>query len=81
MRITTKRDRERRSGRGRGSRERENDDNKWYIILREDTRTTTRLKTRVEPNRFGIMPCASIYTVVKSILEVFRMFQNNLEYT
>ena len=67
MRINTKRDRER-------------DDNKWCIILREDTRTTKRLKTSVEPNWFGIMPCSSIYSVVMSTPEVSRMFQKERIY-
>ena len=44
------------------------------IILREHTRKPRRLKTSVEANWFGIMPCASIYSVVKSTLEVSRMF-------
>ena len=68
MRINTKRDRER-------------DDNKWCIILREYTRIARRLKTSVEPNWFGIMPCASIYIVVMSTPKVSRMFQSNLECT
>ena len=40
-----------------------------------------RLKTGVEPIWFKIMPCASFYSVFRSIPEVSRMFQRNLEYT
>ena len=76
-----------RGGEGIGTKrdsregERENDDIKWYIILREDTRIARRLKTGIEPNWFRIMPCASIYSDVRSTPEVSRMFKGNLEYT
>ena len=42
---------------------------------------TMRLKIGVEPIWFDIMPCASFYSHLKSIPEVSRMFQRNLEYT
>ena len=49
--------------------------------MKKDTRTTKRLKSSVEPNWFGIMPCASIYSVVRSTRKVSRMFKSNLEFT
>ena len=39
------------------------------------------LKTDVELIWFEIIPCASFYSVLRSIPEVSRMFQRNLEYT
>ena len=55
-------------------RERERDDNKRYIIRRDDTRIVRKLKVGVELNWLEIMPCDSIYSVVTSTLEVSRMF-------
>jgi hypothetical protein len=40
-----------------------------------------RLKTGVEPIWFNIMPCASIYSILRRSLEASRMFQRNMEYT
>ena len=40
-----------------------------------------RPKTGIEPIWFEIMPCVSFYSVLKSTLEVSRMFKGNLEYT
>ena len=47
--------------------------------MENDTRITRRVTTRVELNWFEIMPCASFYSVLRSTLEVSRMFQRNLE--
>ena len=41
--------------------------------LKKDTRTAKRLKIGVEPNWFLIMPCASIYSTIKST-QLARMF-------
>ena len=49
--------------------------------MKKDIRTARRLKTSVELNWFGLMPYASIYSVVKITLGVSRMLQSNLEYT
>ena len=38
--------------------------------MKKSTKMVVRLKIDVEPNLFEIMPCASIYSVVKSSLEV-----------
>ena len=75
MRISTKRERER-------ERERERDDDSdIYINPKVYTKMTIRLKTSVEPIWFDIIPCASFYGNLRSIPEVSRMFQRNLEYT
>ena len=78
MNISTKRKRGCRTL----ERERERDDDSdIYINVKEYTKITMRLKTGVEPIWFDIMPCASFYSNLKSIPEVCRMFQRNLEYT
>ena len=41
--------------------------------MKKDTRTARRLKTDIELNWFKIMPCASLYSVVKSTHEISRM--------
>ena len=60
-------------------RERDDDDNDIYINVKEYTKITMRLKTGVEPIWFDIMPCASFYSNLRSIPEVSRMFQRNME--
>ena len=47
---------------------------KYIIVAR-------RLKTGVEPIWFEIMACVSFYSDLRSIPELSRMFQRNLEYT
>ena len=79
MKISTKRKRGCRTR--ERERERENDDDKRYIMWNEYTSIARSLKTGVEPIWFEIMPCASIYSVLRSTLEVSRVFQRNLEYT
>ena len=78
MRISTKRKRGCRTGERERERERD-DDNDIYINVKEYTKMTMRLKTGIEPIWFDIMPCASFYSNLRSIPEVSRMFQRNLE--
>ena len=66
MKISTKRKRERQ-------RERD-DDSDIYIIVKEYTKMTMRLKTSVEPICFKIMPCVSFYSNLRSIPKISRMF-------
>ena len=62
------------------AREREYNNREVYY-MKKGTKMAMRLKTGIEPNWFGIMPCASIYSDVRSTPEVSRMFKGNLEYT
>ena len=74
MRISTKRKRGCRTLEMERERERDDDDNEININVKEYTKMTMRLKTGIEPMWFEIMPCASFYNVLRSNLEVSRMF-------
>ena len=58
----------------------EYDDDSFILCGKEYTRMAKRLKTVVEPIWFEIMPCAFFYSNLKSIPNVSRTFQRNLEY-
>ena len=60
---------------------REYDDDSDILCGKEYTRMAKILKIGVEPIWFEIIPCASFYSNLRSILEVSRTFQRNLEYT
>ena len=69
-------------------RERVKRKREWWLqelyYMKKDTRTSTRLKTGVEPNWFGIMPCASVCSVVRStpkFLECSRIIWNVHEFS
>ena len=75
MKISTKRKRGCKTLETEREREREREmKTTIYINVKEYTKMTMRLKTGVEPIWFEIMPCASFYSVLRSTLEVSRMF-------